>query len=215
MDNSVHNKLLLSTAYFPTLEYFKYMLKYKDVKVDIHETYPKQTWRNRCRILSANGPIDLIIPVKKPNGKRTKTSEVIISPHYLWQRNHWRAIESAYRNAPYYIYYKDMVESLVMNSMEYNLYEFNQNVLVNLMTELGINKTVEFTQSFVSETIGIVDMRFCLSPKAKDRKNRTDISFKPYYQIFADKYGFQSNLSIIDLLFNSGPDSTEYLQNTI
>ncbi len=215
MDISSNNKLLLSTACFPSLEYFVNFCKYEKVFIDIHETYPKQTWRNRCRIFSANGLMDLTIPVEKPYGNQTKTSEIVISSHNSWQKNHWRSIESAYRNAPYFIYYKDMVEGLVMDTQTSMLYEFNQKVLLNILDDLGIHKSAEFTDSFIHDSSGYIDLRFCISPKVKDRIGRTEIFFETYYQVFADKHGFQPNLSILDLLFNTGPDTLKYLQNTI
>lgn len=215
MDNSSNNTVLLSTSYFPSLEYFVNILKHESIFIDIHETYPKQTWRNRCRILSANGTMDLSIPVEKPGGNRTKTSEIIISSHYSWRKNHLRSIESAYRNAPFYVYYKDLAEDLIMDISSSMLFEFNQKVLLNILNEFGIKKSIEFTDSFIRDSTGFNDFRFSISPKAKDRRNKKETKFEPYYQVFADKYGFQPALSILDLLFNTGPDTLEYLQNTI
>ncbi|MBW6480192.1 MAG: WbqC family protein [Bacteroidales bacterium] len=214
MENASNHKLLLSSSYFPTLEYFVNFLRYEKVLIDVHETYPKQTWRNRCRILSANGLMDLTIPVEKPNGNRTKTSEVVISSHSSWQKNHWRSIESAYRNAPFYIYYKDLIENLIMDRKITSLHLFNHQILNNILEELGVKKTVEFTRSFIHNSEGFTDRRFSISPKAKDRRIGKEMAFEPYYQVFADKFGFKPNLSILDLLFNSGPDTLKYLQNS-
>jgi hypothetical protein len=214
MDNSSNNTVLLSTSYFPSLEYFVNILKYERVFIDIHETYPKQTWRNRCRILSANGPLDLTIPVEKPNGNHTKTAEIIISSHNSWQKNHLRSIESAYRNAPFYMYYKDLVEDLITDNKTSMLFEYNQKVLFDILYEFGIEKYIEFTDSFICDSSGFNDLRFSISPKTKDRRNKKEIIFEPYYQVFAEKYGFQPNLSILDLLFNIGPDTLQYLHST-
>ena len=215
MDETSRNTLLLSTAYFPTLEYFVLFFKYEKVLIDIHETYRKQTWRNRCRILSANGPMDLSIPVERPYGNHTKTADIVISTHNSWQKIHWRSIESAYRNAPFFIYYRDMVENLIMDLETTLLHELNKQILVNILEELGIHKSAESANSFIQDSKGFADFRFSISPKAKDRSTKKDMIFEPYYQVFADKFRFQPNLSILDLLFNIGPDTSEYLHCTI
>ena len=214
MDEASKNILLLSTAYFPALEYFVRFFKHKKVLIDIHETYPKQTWRNRCRIFTTNGPMDLSIPVERPNGNNSKTAEIIISSHNAWQKIHWRGIESAYRNAPFFIYYRDLVENLIMDVKTTLLLELNKQILGQILKELGIHKSVEYTNSFVINSAGSADYRFSISPKAKDRSNINEMIFEPYYQVFANKFGFQPNLSILDLLFNNGPDTLEYLRNT-
>jgi hypothetical protein len=214
MENPSNHKLLLSSSYFPPLEYFVNLLRYEKVFIDIHETYPKQTWRNRCRILSANGLMDLTIPVEKPHGNHTKTSEIIISSHSSWQKNHWRSIESAYRNAPFYIFYKDLIEEFIMDRGLTSLYILNHQILKSILEELDVSKPVEFTDSFIDNSEGYTDLRFSISPKAKDRRTGKEMIFESYYQVFSDKFGFQPNLSILDLLFNSGPDTLKYLQNS-
>ena len=93
--------LLLSSAYFPTVEYIALLVKYKGALIELFETYPKQTWRNRCRIMTANGTQDLTVPVKKPLGNKTITSEVSIYNQENWHLKHIRAIHSAYSSSPY------------------------------------------------------------------------------------------------------------------
>ena len=204
--------VLLSTSYFPPVEYFVEVIRHKKAIIDIHETYPKQTWRNRCNIYSANGNINLSVPVEKPHGNHTKTSQIKISKHAAWQKNHWRGIESAYRNAPWFVHYKDLVENLIMESESDLLYKKNERILNSILNEMEIQIEIEYTDDFVEESSGFDDFRFCISPKPKDRTGKKEILFDLYYQVFADKYGFIPNLSILDLLFNIGPDSLNYLE---
>ncbi len=209
-------KLLLSSAYFPPLEYFCYLLHAESAFIDIHETYTRQTWRNRCAIYSGNGPVNLSIPVERPLGNNTPTRDVLTSQHQNWQKAHWRSIESAYRNAPFFLYYGSQVEELIMGtSSSTKLIELNNLILTTLCLEMNLDVMVSFTDNFLSDTQGYLDMRFAISPKSKDRKHITDLPFKPYYQVFDERYSFQPNLSILDLLFNLGPDAKKYLMQTI
>ncbi|TVQ14153.1 MAG: hypothetical protein EA361_08120 [Bacteroidetes bacterium] len=212
-NNSAPN-LILSTAYFPPLEYFVELINAREVVTDIHETYPKQTWRNRCAIVSGNGPVNLSIPVEKPHGNATKTCDIVISKHYPWRINHWRTIHSAYRNAPFFIYYADLIEQLIMDSGPNMLYELNDTILRALLAELQLEASITFSREFVREPEGMKDRRFCISPKQKDRHGYEAPVFQPYYQVFGDRFGFIPNLSIVDLIFNFGPDTALYLKQT-
>jgi hypothetical protein len=207
------NTVLLSTAYFPPVEYFVLLKNASSVQIDLHETYPKQTWRNRCRILTGNGPADLSVPVERPDGNHTSTSKVVISNHCQWAKNHWKSIESAYRNAPFFMFYSDMVEELICGHKEETLAELNVVILKHLCDEIEIQTQVIYTAEFVKDVKENVDARFCISPKAKDQKNIFAYRWKPYYQVFDDRFGFIPNASILDLLFNLGPDAPQYLQN--
>ncbi len=212
-DNSNNLEILISTSYFPPLEYMAELVHAKKATLDIHETYSKQTWRNRCTILSGNGPVNLSIPVEKPNGNATKTVDVIISRHYTWRKNHWRTIHSAYRNAPFFIYYNDLVEQLIMDEKQTRLHELNKNILQALLDEMNVDVSLHTTSEFIREPAGFKDLRFCISPKQRERAAYQTPGFSPYYQIFEDRFGFVPNLTILDLLFNLGPDSAEYLKN--
>jgi len=205
------NKILLSTSWFPPLEYFVYLMKAQFVVIDEYETYPKQTWRNRCRVFTGNGPSDLTVPVSKPQGNRTQTRNIEISDHTNWQKNHWDCITSAYGNAPFFIYYSDLVADCFLNPHPQCLSEMNKRILHNLLRELEVKIKPEYSDYFVQDTEEYLDLRFAISPKTKDRKQLGELTFPPYYQVFSDRFGFHENLSIIDLLFNLGPDASDYL----
>jgi hypothetical protein len=101
------NSILLATAYLPPVQYFMAIVNADDVYIEKHETYHKQTFRNRCEIYTANGKLPLTIPVIKVNGNHTRIDEITISDQYKWQILHWRAIKIAYSNSPFFLYYKD------------------------------------------------------------------------------------------------------------
>jgi hypothetical protein len=208
------NIVLLSTAYFPPVEYFVLLKHASGVQIDLHETYPKQTWRNRCRIITGNGIADLSVPVERPDGNHTPTSKVLISNHCQWAKNHWKSIESAYRNAPFFMFYSDLVEELICGHKEETLTELNVAILKHLCNEIAITTQVIYPTEFIRDTNeDILDARFCISPKARDDKKLFSYQWKPYYQVFDERFGFIPNASILDLLFNMGPDTSLYLQS--
>lgn len=204
---------LLSTACFPPLEYMVHLLKGEKIVVDIHETYPKQTWRNRFTILSGNGPVSLTIPIEKPYGNQTQTHQVVISDHAPWQKGHWTSILSAYRNAPFFLYYSDLVHELIVKDTPKLLWAFNDRILQSFCKEWGMDYPIEYTRNFVSVKNEYLDLRFTISPKARERKGLEIPAFIPYYQVFSDRYGFCPNASILDLVFNLGPDTIDYLMS--
>ncbi len=201
---------LFSTAYLPPIEYFVFMLLSDNVLIEAHETYPKQTYRNRCYIYSCNGVESLHIPVIKPMGKYSKTNEVLISYKQHWQRNHWRAICTAYRNAPFFLYYQDFLEPF-FRKQTCKLLDFNYYLLNTLLSETGMAKNINFTNYFEKNISDFVDFRISISPKSTNCSMLSIIKMPAYQQVFDQKYGFKPNLSIIDLLFNKGPDTLEYL----
>ncbi len=203
--------LLLSTAYLPPVEYVYLLYCQGEAIIDLHETYRKQTWRNRSLILTGNGPLSISVPVEKPNGNHTITRDVLLSNHFNWRGNQWKTIVSAYRNAPYFIYYQELLSDAIFNESIHHLAELNFLLLCEILKESGIIASIGFSDCFIADKGDEFDFRFKLTPKA----NYRDLSFKtlfpPYYQVFKDRFGFQPNCSIADLLFNLGPDMTGYL----
>lgn len=201
------NEILLSTAYFPPIEYFAYLVKALKVNIEIYETYPKQTYRNRCKIYTANGVLALSIPVEKPSGNSSITKEIKLSKIEDWSVKHWRAIESAYNASPYFEYFKDELEAIFSSEFD-TLIEFNQ-ALINLLFDfIGLKKEISFTTDFKKEFKNGLDLRNHFNPK----KENASFQCPTYYQVFDDKHGFAPNLSIIDLLFSEGPNTLSFLQ---
>ncbi len=202
---------LLSTAFFPPLEYMACIARFGKAIIELHESYPKQTWRNRCRIVTANGIHDLSVPVKKVDGNNTKTMDILISRHEDWQVRHWRAIKSAYAGSAYFLYYRDLFEELFLEPCYGSLWEMNHGILKALLDEMGIGARLSTTADFIKPGQYYPDLRFTISPKNHRPGGAIVRDWLEYPQVFSERHGFIPNLSIIDLIFNMGPDSAGYL----
>jgi hypothetical protein len=206
------SKAILSTAYLAPIQYYSKLLKYDEALIEVYENYPKQTYRNRCSIYGANGLLDLSIPVKKIETK-TKTKDIKIDYVTNWQKLHWKSIESAYRSSPYFEYYADEFLPFFTTKTDF-LIDYNL-ALQNLVTVIiGIEIQIKNTDKYiVNNELAVFDYRELINPK----KKFIDLDFKQpeYTQVFSTRFSFIPNLSIIDLLFNVGPDSLTYLKSTI
>lgn len=210
---NTNNKLrpLMSTAYLPPLEYMAFLAGFSEAVIEVHETFPKQTWRNRCRILTASGPLDLSIPVNRPAGNRTMTKDVQISSHENWQAKHWRSITTAYGKAPFFLFYKEVFAPFFSERWEGALWQFNKKLMELLLRELNMDICLSETESYVAQPHAFNDLRSVISPKAPKPAKSLAAEMPPYYQVFSDKHGFVANLSILDLVFHLGPESGDYL----
>lgn len=193
--------ILLSTAYLPSVNYFSAVLKNETVFIEQHEHFIKQTYRNRCEILSSNGVLSLSIPLQKKADKEI-ISEKRISYAENWQINHWRAITSAYKNSAYFEYFEDEFRPFYFEEHEF-LMEYNTKLTNLILHILRQKKELHFTKEYEKEFLGS-DLRTSLNRKQETINQK-------YYQVFGDKLGFIPNLSVIDLLFNKGLETVEYL----
>ena len=202
---------LFSTAYFPPISYVAAMLDKQVVVVELYETFPKQTYRNRAVVATANGLLSLTVPVVRINGNHTYTKDMAICYNENWAVKHWRAIESAYNSSPYFLYYKDEVEA-ILNKQYIGLVDLNMDILSFVFKKLKVAKDIMLSTDFVlaEDVATIEDYRNRFSPK-----NKEILQLPPYDQVFEDRYGFQSDISILDLLFNLGPDSLGYLKEVV
>ena len=200
------NKIVLSTTYFPNIQYIsKFMLADKII-IDIYEHYSRQSYRNRCYILSANGLLPLSVPVKKNNNNFSK--DILIDYTTNWQKNHQIAIMSAYKNSPYYIFFIDDF-SFVFDKKEKFLIDLNLKILEKILKILNIKTSYEFSNDFIKDTEN--NFRATIHPKPQQNQSDNDFKIKPYYQVFSEKFNFQPNLSILDLLFMKGKESICFL----
>ena len=198
--------VLLSTAYLPPISYISGFLHAEKVLIERFETYPKQTCRNRCYIYGPNGLQTLSIPVKKVNGNHTLTKDIRIATSTPWQRLHLRSIETAYNNSPFFLYYKDVFEKVFEKQFDF-LLDLNTHLLEILLSILRIEKKIEFTDHFLMISDGMENHR----ESFKKMKVPSNDAFPPYTQVFSPQHGFIADLSIIDLLFNLGPESCGFL----
>jgi hypothetical protein len=177
-----------------------------------YENYVKQSYRNRCEILTSNGILPLIIPIKRRHGEKMPVKDVRIDYDTNWQTIHWRAISAAYSSSPFFNYYIDDLLPFYENREEF-LFDFNLKLIFKLMEICGISTKIEFTSHYESHYEDALDFRTSLSSKSK---NNSDNSYKPtpYYQVFRDKANFQPNLSILDLVCNEGNNSWSVLKSS-
>ena len=202
--------ILLSTAYFPPISWIATALHFDQVFIENHETFPKQTYRNRCKIATSSGVLNLTIPVNRINGNHTKTNEIRIDYSQNWQLLHWRTIVTAYSKSPYFLFYRDYFESLFCLQTD-TLLELNSKVLTIALKALQSNDLqIGNTEKY---WLGdeFLDFRNEFHPKEKTSKTLS-FEIERYIQTFEEKHGFLADLSILDLIFNLGPQALPYLQ---
>jgi len=199
--------VIFPTSYLPDISYLHQLVKYRIIYIDIFENYIKQTYRNRCCIYAANGKLSLSIPVIKTTGNHTKVKDIEIDYSQPWQRLHWRSIESAYNTSPFFLYYRDAFEPFYQKQTKF-LIDFNTSILTTISKLCKFQCKIKFTEKYAEQTDSIIDFRNTFSPKIKPEQQ---LSFPHYTQVFGEKHGFIADLSILDLLFNEGKFSKEYL----
>lgn len=205
--------VLLVTSYWPNLHYFFYVLNASVIQIEQFDNYSKQSYRNRTQILSANGILNLSIPIKKNKSEKV-VNAIEISYKEDWQKNHWRAITSAYKNSPYFDFFEEDLK--VFYSNKYNLLiDYNIEQLKFIVKVLKQKKNIQLTKQYESNPESVIDLRTIIHPKQsylsdKLVANKLDQS---YYQTFENKISFTPNLSILDLLFNKGLQTIDYLKS--
>ena len=198
---------LLSSAYFPPISYISLIYRADKIFIEREENYLKQTYRNRCKILTANGLSILTVPVLAGASNKTCIEDIKIDYSKRWQQVHLRALISAYRSSVFFEYFFDIVEKLINDKEEY-LLDLNMKSLEIVLKILRILTPVEYTNSFEPVKGNKNDFRYSISPK-KEANGAS--SLVAYYQVFEKRYGFVPDLSVLDLIFNTGPDSIDYL----
>nr|WP_276902258.1 WbqC family protein [Pedobacter kyonggii] len=203
----MQNTAILPLFYLPPVGYFSLLQKLgSDFLIEKHEHLAKQTYRNRASIYSPNGKLDITVPVVKGSKTHTKMKDVRISYDFKWQRLHWLSLESCYRSSAYFEFYEDELSRFYNEKFEF-LFDYNLELVEWLSKKLKLNKSFEVTSEYFDDVPPELDYRAIMNPKKED----DIVNNKPYYQVFEDRHQFLPNLSIVDLLFNQGPQARLYL----
>ncbi|MBT7727119.1 MAG: hypothetical protein HN702_06990 [Flavobacteriales bacterium] len=192
---------LLPISYLGPVAYYSAILQSEEIFIETKEHFIKQSCRNRCTIMGANGTQTLTIPKERKSSDKTLISDISISNQDNWQKSHWQSIVSAYNSSPFFEYYKDELLPFY-NTKHSTLFDFNLKLSKTILELMQVEKKLNFTSKFQKECNGL-DLRsskFIL-------KNQEE-----YQQVFCEKHSFIPNLSILDVLFNLGPETTSYLE---
>ena len=196
------NNPLLPTAYLAPIYYYAILLQHPNCRIELHEHFIKQSIRNRCDIYGANGKLRLSIPKQRKGSSKTIIENLKISYRNNWQKQHWNAIESAYNSSPFFEYYKDELKPFFEEKEEY-LVKFNSKLQNTILRILQQENIIKNTTEYLHKG-DFFDLRN-YTWKLKNQEK--------YDQVFMENQGFIPNLSILDLLFNLGPESIDYLHN--
>ncbi len=199
--------MLLHPTYFPNIAHFVALIKSKEVVFEVCDNYQKQTYRNRSDIYSAKGKLLLSVPVSYTQKLRQKTKDVLISSVDDWQSKHLKSFDSAYRMSPFYEFYIDDLMPIFKTEFKY-LLDLNLKCFELLTKALELEISTRLSEDFTIPDNSSYDFRNLVNTK----KNNA-FQFNKYTQVFTEKHGYINNLSILDLLFNEGPNSINYLES--
>lgn len=191
-------KPLFPTAYFGSIAYFQLLLRHESAVIEVCDTFPKQTFRNRCTILTPQGEQRLSLPVEKPNGSKSLTSDILVVDKLGWKNDHWRAIRSAYAHAPYFEHYAPVIEELIFRPDE-RLVDYNSRITTTIARLFDCEIALEPSGTFDKQREA--DFRQIVF----DSTEIEGFSSIPYTQVLFETPGFSPNPSILDLLFCDGP----------
>ena len=203
-------QVVLTTAYFPPVEYFFAIASSRRVLLEQCEYYQKQSYRSRCRIYSAAGPETLSVPVVKETTLSRPIRDMKVDYTDPWLQVHKRAFDAAYNSSAFYEYYKDDIFSVLDSRPKY-LFDLNASLLELLLGMVGLKTEISLTEDFVKD-YGEGDLRERIHPKFRGESLLAQYKKeKTYFQVFSDRQGFVPNLSILDLLCNEGPNAISFL----
>ncbi len=192
--------MLTEIQYFPAVDFFSKMKAFDPFSIEQFEHYQKGGLRNRCFILASNGRLPLSVPLKKGKNSQQPIREVRISYDVNWQLQHWLSIQSAYGKSTYYSDYEAEVKQLFNAKPEF-LFEYNLLIIDTLLNLMQLPLQYRLTEKFEG----------CAMEVGKVSHQSTESTSKPYPQVFSDRFDFLANLSVLDLLFNTGPEAFYYL----
>jgi len=199
--------ILINPNYFPNIHQFTQIIKADNIIFEVSDNYQKQTFRNRTYIYGANGKLGLFIPVIHTHKKRELFKDVKISYESNWMDLHLKSLQSAYRSSPYFEYFEDDLIKLYSEKEKF-LVDFNIKCFKLISNLLDLDLDFKISNEYLEKTSDIIDLRD-LSNARKEKKIETP----KYIQVFESKHGYINNLSILDLIFNEGPNSVSLITN--
>lgn len=199
---SAGDTVYLSSFYLAPVAYYARVAAAGKVVIEGYDHYAKQTYRNRCRIAGPGGVLTLSVPVVHPENPKCPMKDIRISDHGNWRHLHWNALESAYNSTPFFEYYKDDFKPFYEKKYAF-LADFNDELFRLVCKLIDISPAIEYTTEYKTEFgANEKDYRDAIHPKRE-----SGFAAVPYYQVFEGRHGFLPNLSVVDLLFNMGPES--------
>lgn len=215
MNKITSTQVLLEIQYLPPIQYFSKFISAEKVLLEQHENYQKGSYRNRCHIAGANGLLRLSIPLQSGKNRRTNIKDVKIAYAEDWQALHWQSIRSAYGKAPFFEFYADELAQQFQQKPTF-LFDWNYNLLVLLVELLGLDCTLALTETYQkASNTNLKDWRNVIFPKKQRQKTDNTFEAVSYPQVFEERHGFIPNLSILDLIFCTGPQSILILEQTV
>lgn len=199
--------IIIHPTYFPNIAHFVAIANADDLILEMDDNFLKQTYRNRSYIYGANGKLAINIPVVHSQKKRQKYRDVKVFNEEKWQSLHWKSLLSAYSTSPFFEYYKDELEPLFGLKVDYIL-DFNLKCFEVVCDCLQLELKTSKTETYQTEVNNTDDFRYLVNAKKEQSYH-----FDSYTQVFSNKHGFIPNLSILDLLFNEGPNAVHYLES--
>ncbi len=207
--------IVLDSHYAPNIAWWALAIRADEVLIEQHSYLRKGSYRNRCHIYGANGMLRLSVPIVKGNKNRSTMQSVNISYDHEWQKMHWESLCSAYRSSPFFEYYEDEFEGFYSSKVD-SLLDFNLKLTQQIAELLGVNQSFQLTDQYgMSYDEEWLDVREIIHPNENKNGIKTWFDFPKYLQVFNSKWGFISNLSILDALFNLGPATLAYLENEV
>lgn len=203
---------VFDSQYIGSVYYFKALYDSPKALIDLGENFIKSTYRNRCYIPGPNNILLLSIPLRQGKSQKKPMSKVEISYDHPWQKLHWKTFCSCYQSAPYFEYYENDFRELIFKDFKY-LTQLNMAILKWINEVLGLEIIIDYSNEYInSNHSSLTDMRSRFEPK-RLLKDPYQNNIPSYMQVFDDKIGFKENMSILDLVFNEGPNTVSYLLN--
>ncbi len=210
----MNTAILFELHYLPCIRYFSTLAHYPEVYIEQQENYQKGSYRNRCHIAGANGLLRLSIPLKQGKNEQQAIREVEIAYKEPWQSQHWNSIRSAYGKAPYFEFYAGQLRPHFERKPTF-LFDFSFGLLQALLELLQLDVSLLLTDTYEKETPeDVLDLRNSIHPKKQRCQPAPKFTPATYPQVFLEKHGFLPNLSILDLLFCTGPQAPLILEES-